>query len=75
MSHDQHVLTNGMYLPFCFFMSCLEPPMGISGVGFFPVQCGGSLIFFQFLRCRNLALNRVFPTFVEAGMFFLLGGV
>ena len=29
-----------------FFMSCQEPPMGISGVGSFPVQSGGSLIFF-----------------------------
>ena len=55
MFHDQHVLTYGMYLPFCsFFMSCPEPPMGISGVGSFPVQSGGSLIIFQFLRCRNL---------------------
>ena len=45
MFHDQHVLTNGMYLPFCsFFMSCPKPPMGISGVGSFPVQSGGSLI-------------------------------
>ena len=34
--------------------------MGISGVGSFPVQSGDSLILF---RCRNLALNRVFPTF------------
>ena len=42
MFHDQHVLTNGMYLP--FFMPCPEPPMGISGVGSFPVQSGGSLI-------------------------------
>ena len=38
--------------------------MGISGVGSFPVQSGGSLIFFELFRCRNLALNRVFfPTF------------
>ena len=43
MFHDQHVLTNGMYLPFCFFfMPCLEPPMGMSGVGSFPVWSGGS---------------------------------
>ena len=28
------------------FMPCPEPPMGISGVGSFPVQSGGSLIFF-----------------------------
>ena len=32
MFHDQHVLTNGMYLPFCFFLCS------------FPVQSGGSLI-------------------------------
>ena len=65
--HNQNVLTNGMYLP--FFMPYPEPPMGISIVGSFPVQFGGSLIIFQLSRCRNLALNRVFllPTF-EAGM-------
>ena len=34
MFHDQHVLTNGMYLPFGLFMSCPEPPM----VGY--IQCG-----------------------------------
>ena len=44
MFHDQHVLTNGMYLPFCVFMSCPEPPIGISGVSSFPVQSGSSLI-------------------------------
>ena len=61
MFHDQHVLTNGMYLPVCsFFMSCPEPAMGIPGVGSFPIWSGGSLIIFQFLRCRNLALNRFF---------------
>ena len=61
MYHDQHVLTNGMYLPFCsFFMSCPESPMGISSVGSFLVWSGGFLIIFQFLRGRNLALNRVF---------------
>ena len=27
-----------------FLMSCPEPPMGISSVGLFPVQSGGSLI-------------------------------
>ena len=32
MFHDQHVVTNGMYLLFCFFMPCPEPPMGISSV-------------------------------------------
>ena len=44
MFHDQHVLRNGMYLPFCFFMSCPEPPLGIFIVSLFPVQSGGSLI-------------------------------
>ena len=44
MFHDQHLLTNDIYLPFCFFMSCPEPPMGISSVGSFPVWSGGSLI-------------------------------
>ena len=34
---------------FLFFMSCPEPPMGISSVGSFPVQSGGSLIFFPAL--------------------------
>ena len=48
MFHNQHVFTHGMYLPF-FFMSCPEPPMGISGVGSFPVWSGGSLIFFPAL--------------------------
>ena len=46
MFDDQHVLTNGMYLPFCFFMSCPELPIGISGVGSFPVWSGGSLNIF-----------------------------
>ena len=46
MFHDRHVLTNGMYLPFYFFMSCPEPPVGISSVASFPVQSGGSLNFF-----------------------------
>ena len=46
MFHEQHVLTNGMYLPFCsVFMSCQEPAMGISGVGSFPVLSGGSCHF------------------------------
>ena len=47
MFHVQHVLTNGMYLPFCFFMSCPEPPMGISSVSSFPVWSGGSLNIFS----------------------------
>ena len=56
------------------FMPCPEPPMGISSVGSFPVQSGGSLILFQLFRCRNLALNKVFSYFLVAGMFFILGG-
>ena len=48
--------------------------MGISSVGSFPVWSGGSLIFFQLFRCRNLALNRVFSYFLVAGMFLYLGG-
>ena len=48
--------------------------MGISGVGSFPSWSGGSLIIFKLLRCRNLALNRVFSLlFVEAGMFYTWG--
>ena len=47
-----------------FFMSCPEPPMDISGVGLFSVQSGGSLSIFQLIRCRNLALHRVFPIFL-----------
>ena len=47
MFHDQHVLTYGIYLLFCFFMFCSEPPMGISSVGSFPVQCGSPLNIFS----------------------------
>ena len=46
-----------------FFMSCPEPHMGISSVGSFPVQFGGSLILFPVPRHRNLALYRVFSYF------------
>ena len=73
--HDQHVLTHGMYLPFCFFMSCPEPAMGISGVGSFPVQSGGSLIIiFQLLSCRHLSLNRFFLLFLRGRHVFTLRG-
>ena len=55
-------------------MSCPEPPMGISGVGSFPLWSGGSLIiFFQLFRCRNLALNRFSYFSLVAGMFYLRG--
>ena len=38
--------------------------MSISSVGSFPVQPGGYLNISQLVRCRNLALNRVFPIFL-----------
>ena len=45
--------------------------MGISSVGSFPVWSGGSpLLFFKLFRCRNLALNRVFPTFLRGRHVF-----
>ena len=44
MFHNQHVLTNDMYLPFCSFLCPPQSLMGISGVGSFPVWSGGSLI-------------------------------
>ena len=45
---NEHVLTNGMHLLFCFFlMSCTEPPMCISSMGSFPVWSGGSLNIFS----------------------------
>ena len=47
--------------------------MCISGVGSFPVQSGGSLIYFQLFRCRKLALNRVFSYFLVVGMCLYLG--
>ena len=42
MFHDQHVLTNGMHLP--IFLCSAQGLMGISGMGSFPEQSGGSLI-------------------------------
>ena len=45
MFHDQHVSPKWhVFVILLFFMFCSEPPMGISSVGSFPVQCGGSLI-------------------------------
>ena len=49
--------------------------MGISGVGSFPVQSGGSLIIFQLFRCRDFALNRFFPTFLRGRHVLYLGDV
>ena len=75
MVHDQHVFTHGIYLPFCF----LCPAQSLLCV--YPVwvhsRCGLEvlLIFFPALRCRNLALNRVFSYFLVVGMFLYLGGV
>ena len=58
---------------FVLFMSCPETPMGISSVGSFPVQSGGSLIIFQLFRWMNLALNRFFPTFLRGRHVLYLG--
>ena len=60
MFHDQHVSPIWHIFVILFFVSCPEFDMGISGVGSFPVQSGGSLIIFKFFRYRNLALNRMF---------------
>ena len=60
----------------CHFVlySCpAQSLLWVSGVGSFPVQSGGSLIIFQLFMCRNLVLNRFFPTFLEAGMFYTWG--
>ena len=48
MFHDQHFFTHGMYLPFCFY-ALPRAPIGIFNVGSFPVQSGGSLIYFPAL--------------------------
>ena len=54
---------------FVFFMSCPEPPMGISGVAWrFPNY------YFQLLRCRNLALG-FFLLFLRGRHVLHLGGV
>ena len=42
-----------------FILSFSEPPIGISGVGLFPVQSRVSLIFSSSFRSRKLALNRI----------------
>ena len=68
-SHKWHV-----FAILFFFMSCPESPMGISSVGSFPVWSRGSLIIFQLFRCRNLALNRIFPTFLSGRHTFLYLG-
>ena len=40
MFHDQHVLTNGMYLPFCFFFSCLAQSLLLVYLVWAHSQCG-----------------------------------
>ena len=42
-------IINGMYLLFFTFMSCPEPPLGISSVGSFQVESGGPLTIFPVL--------------------------
>ena len=46
MFHDQHVSPRWHVFAISFFMSCPEPPVGISGVGSFSVWSEGSLIIF-----------------------------
>ena len=47
MFHDQHVSHKWhVFVILLFLMSSAEPPVGISCVGSFPVQTGGSLIIF-----------------------------
>ena len=48
--------------------------MDISGIGSFPVQCRGSLMFSSSFRSRKLALNRYHLHLgVDIGIFVLLG--
>ena len=58
MNYDQHVYHKWHVFVILFYMSCPEPSMGISHVGSFPVQSGGSLINFLALLCVGLALTR-----------------
>ena len=62
----------------CHFVLFVCPAQSLLWVylvwGSFPVQSGGSLIIFQLLRCRNVALIRVFfLLFLEVGMFYTWG--
>ena len=41
------------------FLPCPEPPMGLSGVGSFPVWSGGYLIFSSSFRSWKSVLNRI----------------
>ena len=49
MFHDQHVSHKWHVFVILFILSCPEPPMGISSVGSFQVQSGGSQITFPAL--------------------------
>ena len=59
MFHNKHVLTDGMYLPFCSFLC---PPQTLQWV--YPAwvhsQCSLEVLlsFFELFRCRNLAFNK-----------------
>ena len=61
---DKHVLMIYSFLQMACIchkkiLSCPEPPMGISGVGSFPVWSGGSLIFSSSFRSSKLPLHRL----------------
>ena len=71
MFHDQHVLTNGMYLPFCSFLCPAQSLLWVYPVW---VHSQYGLEIFQLFRCTNLALNRFFPTFLS-GRHVLIQGV
>ena len=75
MFHDQHVSHKWHVFAILFFLPVQEPYMGISSVGSFPVQSGGSLIIiFQLFRCRNLALNRMFLLYLRGRYVLHLRG-
>ena len=65
MVHDQHVYQKyHVFVILFFFMSCSEPPMGISSV---PWRFSNT--FSSSFRCRKLALTK------ETSYFFILGVV
>ena len=75
MLHDQHVLTNGMYLPFCFFYVLPRASYGYIQCGFIPSAVWMfSNYYCQLPRCRNLALYRFFLIFPYWQVCFTLGG-
>ena len=74
MFHDQHVLTNGMYLPF-HFLCPARAYYGYVQCGFIPSAVWRlSNYYFQLFRCRNLALNRFFLLFLRDRYVSHLGG-